>query len=82
MAAALRGMGVTHTELEDGMAIYGTGRIRAFSGDSWGDHRVAMSLIVAALAAQGESCISNASCMDISFPGFMETLTPLMQKTC
>lgn len=77
MAAALSGMGVAHREYEDGIEIFGRKTIKGFSGDSCGDHRIAMSLIVAALAAEGESRVSNASCMDISFPRFLDILRVL-----
>jgi 3-phosphoshikimate 1-carboxyvinyltransferase len=82
LAAAFNEMGVHHVEFDDGIEIYGAKQIKAFSGNSWGDHRIAMSLIVGALAAQGESRVSNTSCIDVSFPGFLTTLTPLFQQFC
>jgi 3-phosphoshikimate 1-carboxyvinyltransferase len=35
---------------------------------------MAMSLAVAGLCAEGETVISGWECVDISFPGFLETL--------
>lgn len=45
--------------------------------DSSGDHRTAMSLAVAALAAKGESTIKDVDCIDTSFPDFFEKLSSL-----
>ncbi len=78
MAAALSEMGVAHREYEDGIEICGRKRLKAFSGESWGDHRIAMSLMVAALAADGASTVSDISCMTISFPGFLDTLRSII----
>ena len=61
------------TAHEDGMTIKNS-VIQAAKADSRGDHRLAMSLSILALAAQGESFIHNADCADISFPGFFKLL--------
>ena len=43
--------------------------------DSFGDHRIAMAFAVAGLlAVEGETQIIGAECVDVSFPGFFETL--------
>jgi 3-phosphoshikimate 1-carboxyvinyltransferase len=42
--------------------------------DSFGDHRIAMAFAVAGLLAEGETDIIGSECVDISFPGFFETL--------
>jgi 3-phosphoshikimate 1-carboxyvinyltransferase len=44
---------------------------------SFGDHRTAMSLTVAAYAACGASCIDDISCVSKSFPGFLKVLKSL-----
>lgn len=77
MVDALTRMGVPVQETPDGMVIRGTGRIEPFQGASRGDHRVAMSMIVAALAARGPCRIEGASCASVSFPGFVDKLTAL-----
>lgn len=41
---------------------------------SFGDHRTAMSMIIAACAAEGSSSIDDLSCIDKSFPGFIPAL--------
>ncbi|MFH1244892.1 MAG: 3-phosphoshikimate 1-carboxyvinyltransferase, partial [Candidatus Omnitrophota bacterium] len=45
--------------------------------ESFDDHRIAMSLIIAALAAKGNTTINNIDCIKISFPDFLETLAQL-----
>lgn len=69
MAQALSAVGVGVNETEDGMDVEG-GRIGSGSVDSAGDHRVAMAMAVAGLAASGPVRISDISNVDTSFPGF------------
>jgi len=47
---------------------------------SFGDHRTAMSMIVAAMAADSESRLDDVSCINKSFPGFLSTLNTLLNK--
>ena len=81
IAAALRGLGVGVTELPDGLVIKGRstqGRpFRAATVFSGGDHRIAMALSVAGLQAAGPLVVDQASCVDISFPGFHSMLQEL-----
>jgi 3-phosphoshikimate 1-carboxyvinyltransferase len=44
---------------------------------SFGDHRTAMSLVVAAYAACGDSRIDDIRCISKSFPGFLKVLNSL-----
>ncbi|HHX94216.1 MAG TPA: 3-phosphoshikimate 1-carboxyvinyltransferase, partial [Clostridia bacterium] len=41
---------------------------------SHGDHRIAMSLAIAGLVAEGETIIQDSGIIEISFPGFREKL--------
>jgi 3-phosphoshikimate 1-carboxyvinyltransferase len=72
MAAELRKMGVEIDEYPDGLSIKGMERLRGAEVESHGDHRIAMSMAIAALAAEGKTVINNASAVDISFPGFFD----------
>lgn len=69
MCAGLRTLGVQLEERADGAVIegggFGAGRV-----DSHGDHRVAMSLAVAAQLASGEVRIEDCDNVATSFPGF------------
>ena len=49
--------------------------------ESAGDHRTAMSLAVAALAARGRSTIRGAECVSKSFPAFFDALRQLAGST-
>ena len=77
MAAGLGAMGARVSELPDGLTIDGPARLEAAVLESGLDHRVAMALTVAALAAQGRSTISGVSCVVTSYPQFFETLQKL-----
>ena len=73
MAAGLAAIGFRAEELEDGIIIDGFGPEGRFAGgevDSCGDHRVAMSLAVAALRSEGEIAVRDADNVATSFPGF------------
>jgi 3-phosphoshikimate 1-carboxyvinyltransferase len=77
MAEGLKAMGVDVVEHPDGLTIQGTDNLKGAGISSAGDHRVAMSFAVAALAATGETTIDGAEAADISFPGFYDTLRGL-----
>ncbi len=70
MATELRRLGVSVEERPDGMEIAGSETLQGAVCESHGDHRVAMSLAVAGLAAQGETIVRDAGWIDTSFPGF------------
>ena len=72
VTANLRAMGCDVTPTDDGMVVRGGSPLHGAVLDSYMDHRIAMSFAVAALAAGGESRISGANCVDISFPGFYD----------
>lgn len=77
--AMLTAMGVRVEDWSDGMRIVG-GDLRGGTVDSHGDHRLAMSAAVAALASQPESgptTIRGASAVDISYPAFWRDLDRL-----
>ena len=65
-------------EREDGFAVNGPTRLQGAVCESYNDHRIAMSLAVAALLAEGKTVIRNSECIDISFPGFEKTLQNLI----
>lgn len=74
MATELRKMGVEIEEFPDGLAIKGICELRGAIVESYHDHRIAMSLAIAGLVAEGETVINNPQCVDISFPGFFKEL--------
>ena len=70
----LSAMGADITGTEDGMVINGGRPLHGAVLESHLDHRIAMSFAVAGIAAQGETEILQADCVDISYPGFYRDL--------
>lgn len=79
IVSELKKMGADIEEREDGFAVNGPTRLQGAVCESYNDHRIAMSLAVAALLAEGKTVIKNSECIDISFPGFEKTLQKLIQ---
>jgi 3-phosphoshikimate 1-carboxyvinyltransferase len=74
MAAQLGKMGAIITELPDGLEIAGGQNLTGAELDSFTDHRIAMSLAIAALTATGSSHIQRADAAAVSYPSFFESL--------
>lgn len=77
MVSELKKMGAHITETDDGMIIEGNGTLKGAEVESYHDHRVAMSLAIAALKAEKETNILNSGCVSISFPDFFSYLEKL-----
>lgn len=77
----LKAMGVDIEEMADGLIINGSDRIE---GDcickSHDDHRIAMAITIASLAAKFPVTIKNAGWIKISFPEFSTILNKLREK--
>jgi 3-phosphoshikimate 1-carboxyvinyltransferase len=78
MATQLNRLGAKITELPDGMEITGGTPMVGTDVDSYGDHRVAMSLAIAALNATGTTTIEGAEAAAISYPEFTATLQEVL----
>ncbi len=87
MASEMSKLGAAVTETPDGLVLQGTAQGLGKQGDrslkgttctSHGDHRVAMSLAVAALVSQGPTQITDTECIETSFPGFQDKLLDLL----
>jgi len=80
IAAGLRLLDVELTELEDGLAIPGRAG-ECFKGrvtfSACGDHRVAMALAAAGLAADAPVSLDDMSCIDTSYPDFIRDMGAL-----
>jgi 3-phosphoshikimate 1-carboxyvinyltransferase len=76
MAGNLRKLGIMVTETEDGMDITGSEQLLGGIVDSSGDHRIAMSMAVAALVASAAITVTDIACIATSFPTFF----PLLEK--
>ena len=74
MTTELRKMGVEIEEHPDGLSIKGAEKLHGAEVESHGDHRIAMAMAIAALAAEGGSVINGAAAADVSFPGFFDII--------
>lgn len=74
LALELRKLGAQIEERPDGFCIEGPTRLHGAVVDSHGDHRLAMSLAVAGLIADGETTITHAEAYRESFPNFVELM--------
>ena len=66
----LRRLGAEVDELDDGFVVRGPCVLSGTTVDSYGDHRIAMSLAVAGLVAKGDTRVDGFDCAEISWPGF------------
>jgi 3-phosphoshikimate 1-carboxyvinyltransferase len=73
MADGMRALGIKVQESDDGAIVEG-GRFRGGRVDSYGDHRIAMSLAVAATVAEDAVEVRDVASVDTSFPGFVNCL--------
>jgi 3-phosphoshikimate 1-carboxyvinyltransferase len=74
MAEGLQRMGAHVVEHADGLTVAGGAPLHGAEVRSHGDHRIAMALAVAALAASGDTRLEEAACASISFPEFYDLL--------
>ncbi|MFN2451935.1 MAG: 3-phosphoshikimate 1-carboxyvinyltransferase [Candidatus Dormibacteria bacterium] len=73
----LRRMGAHIEEFDDGFAVRGGERLRGATVDAGGDHRLAMLLAVAGVAASGVTTVDGAAAAAVSFPTFAGMLRGL-----
>lgn len=81
MTSQLAALGINITAREDGFVVQGGRRLKGGRVQSFGDHRVAMSLSVAALAAASPVVLDDPQCMAVSYPAFLDTLRSLGRGT-
>jgi len=79
MALELGKMGAKIREFADGLEIIGGNLLNGADLDSFTDHRIAMSLAIAGLNAQGKTIINRAEAASISYPTFVDTLIKISQ---
>jgi 3-phosphoshikimate 1-carboxyvinyltransferase len=79
IASIVAGMGIEIETHAAGFVVNGLGprQMQAFEVDATGDHRIAMSGVVAGLSGKGETIIHGAESIGSSFPQFMWNLEKL-----
>lgn len=66
-------MGADIREKDDGFEIIGPTKLKGATLNSYSDHRIAMSFIIAASYAQGRTEILKGECISISYPDFLSS---------
>lgn len=85
MTLALKSVGADIEENEDGWIITGPTPLRGGTAETpvevetFGDHRVAMSMAIAALITDGKLSLDDDACVAVSFPDFFVTLERLIR---
>ncbi|MFW5998346.1 MAG: 3-phosphoshikimate 1-carboxyvinyltransferase [Halanaerobiaceae bacterium] len=78
LVSELSKMGAEIEELKDGMIIKGPVSLKgSMELNSFGDHRIAMSLAIAGLISKNKVRIKNCDCINTSFPDFTDILHSL-----
>lgn len=77
MVAELSKAGVDVEETDDGMIVRGGEKPHGASFETYKDHRIAMSLAILGLAAEGASRIDEPEVVAISYPDFFGTIEKL-----
>ena len=72
MADGLRTLGIDAIPTQDGIVIQGKEGFTAGTVESCGDHRIAMSFVIASLRASGDITVNDCASIDTSFPDFVE----------
>ena len=75
----LEAMNIRHNMLDDGLIIYGDNNnvIASTEIDSFGDHRIAMSFLVAGLRSKDGIVVKNCKNIETSFPDFCGTMNSI-----
>jgi len=72
MAQNLTALGADIKELPDGLVVRGAKTLRGGEVQSFGDHRIAMAIAIAALTCEGEVLLHGAEAVAKSYPNFWE----------
>jgi 3-phosphoshikimate 1-carboxyvinyltransferase len=80
LATGLTALGATVEARPDGLVIEGPTPLRGGVVDSRGDHRIAMAFAIAGLLTEEKVTVRGWSCVDTSFPGFLDVLGSVMGR--
>ncbi len=65
---------------DDSLTVYGSSTLKGGTVDSFNDHRIVMSAVVAASGCENEVTITNAQAVNKSFPTFFDEIRKLGAK--
>ena len=71
MVKMMERFNITIDEFDDGMDIYGE-IIKGNTVNSFGDHRIAMTGLLASLVSHGDIIVEDTKNIDTSFPNFID----------
>ena len=74
LVSNLRALGVQCEELSDGLRVQGSSAPLSGVVRTGGDHRIAMAFGALGVAPGCAITVDNAECVDVSYPGFWDTL--------
>lgn len=77
MVNNLKAMGADVTGTPDGMIINGGNELNGASVFCAMDHRIAMAMSIAGINASGVTDIPESDCVNVSYPGFFETINSI-----
>ncbi len=80
MVSNLTRLGADIASVDNDIIIRGPAKLSASRVESFDDHRIVLSMAIASLVARGRTTIRNADCVNVSFPGFFESLGQLIQS--
>lgn len=72
VVTVLSAMGANISATEDGMIIEGETSLTGASVSAYGDHRMAMMIVIASLIAKNKTTIDDTSSIPIPYPGFLK----------
>ena len=77
MSSQLKAMNADIKEHPDGLTIKGKSILKGANLDCKKDHRIAMSLAIAAMMADGDSTLKDSEYASVSYPNFWDDLAKL-----
>ncbi|OMH41266.1 3-phosphoshikimate 1-carboxyvinyltransferase [Desulfurobacterium indicum] len=75
----LKNLGINVEEFEDGFMIQGKSKIAGGEVSGFGDHRIAMSFLIASLISEDTIYIDDIDCIATSYPNFLSDLKFLLK---
>lgn len=73
----LNRMGARVTEYDDALGFTGVKQLHGAETDSFGDHRIAMAMAIAASVARGQTVLKSADAVNKSYPRFFNDFLQL-----
>ena len=80
-AELIQSLGGEVREHPDGLTVYGTGKLRGGTADAHNDHRIAMSAALAACLCEEPVELTDADCVQKSYPAFWADYESLERST-